>query len=91
MFSRKKPADIRETKLTTLIAQDVHVTGNVGFSGALRLDGQVHGNVTSQAGSQTLLMLSERSAITGNVHGDNVVVNGMIVGKQLSKAVRCFA
>ncbi|CAE6858978.1 hypothetical protein R75461_07881 [Paraburkholderia nemoris] len=81
MFSRKKTtAGIHQKTLTTLIAQDMHIRGDVEFSGGLRLDGQVHGNVTSQAGSQSLLVLSERCSITGNVHGYDVIVNGTIVG-----------
>jgi cytoskeletal protein CcmA (bactofilin family) len=40
----------------------------------------VHGNVTGKAGAQTLLVLSDRGSIEGNVHGYDVVVNGKIVG-----------
>ncbi|MFX1674614.1 polymer-forming cytoskeletal protein [Paraburkholderia sp. A2WS-5] len=81
MFNRKKPQPgIAQTKLATLIAEDVHVTGNLEFADGLRLDGKVSGNVTSKPGAQTLLVLSERSAVQGNVHGYDIVVNGRIVG-----------
>lgn len=81
MFNKKKPQPgIAQTKLATLIAEDVRITGNLEFADGLRLDGQVNGNVSSKAGVQTLLVLSQRSIVQGNVHGYDIVVNGRIVG-----------
>jgi cytoskeletal protein CcmA (bactofilin family) len=80
MFSKKKAAGIQQTKLATLIAHDVRITGDLEFSDGLRMDGHVAGNVRGVAGSQTLLVLSDRGSIEGNVHGYDVVVNGKIVG-----------
>jgi cytoskeletal protein CcmA (bactofilin family) len=80
MFSKKKTTSIQHTKLATLIAHDVRITGDLEFSEGLRMDGHVHGNVTGKAGAQTLLVLSDRGSIEGNVHGYDVVVNGKIVG-----------
>ncbi|QBR00116.1 bactofilin family protein [Paraburkholderia pallida] len=81
MFKKKKPQPgIAQTKLATLISEDVRITGNLEFADGLRLDGQVNGNVSSKAGAQTLLVLSERSSVQGNVHGYDIVVNGRIVG-----------
>lgn len=81
MFNKKKPQPgIAQTKLATLIAEDVRITGNLEFADGLRLDGQVNGNVSSKAGAQTLFVLSERSVVQGNVHGYDIVVNGRIVG-----------
>jgi cytoskeletal protein CcmA (bactofilin family) len=80
MFSKKKPTSIQQTKLATLIAHDVCITGDLEFSAGLRMDGHVRGNVSGKAGTQTLLVLSDRGSIEGNVHGYDVVVNGKIVG-----------
>jgi cytoskeletal protein CcmA (bactofilin family) len=44
------------------------------------MDGHVKGNVSGEPGGQTLLVLSDRGSIEGNVHGYDVVVNGRIVG-----------
>jgi cytoskeletal protein CcmA (bactofilin family) len=46
----------------------------------VRLDGRVLGNVIVKPGAKTLLVLSERSVIEGNVHGYDIVVNGRIHG-----------
>ncbi|CAB3674695.1 bactofilin family protein [Paraburkholderia rhynchosiae] len=80
MFNKKKGAGIRQAKLATLIAHDVRITGDLQFTDGLRLDGQVKGNVSGEPGSQTLLVLSDRGSIEGNVHGHDVVINGRIVG-----------
>jgi cytoskeletal protein CcmA (bactofilin family) len=80
MFSKKKSTGIEQTKLATLIAQDVRITGDLQFSEGLRMDGHVKGNVSGAPGCQALLVLSERGSIEGTVHGYDVVVNGRIVG-----------
>jgi cytoskeletal protein CcmA (bactofilin family) len=81
MFGKKSPqAGIEQTKLATLIAQDIRITGDIEFADGLRIDGQVHGNVTSAAGAKTLLVLSETGAIDGDVHGYDIVVNGRVIG-----------
>ncbi|MBN3858627.1 MULTISPECIES: bactofilin family protein [unclassified Paraburkholderia] len=81
MFNKKKPQPgIQQTKLATLIAEDVRISGNVEFADGLRLDGQITGNISSKPGTQTLFVLSERSVVQGNVHGYDLVVNGRIVG-----------
>ncbi|MBN3806919.1 polymer-forming cytoskeletal protein [Paraburkholderia sp. Ac-20336] len=80
MFSKKKNAGIERSRLATLIAEDVRITGDLQFSEGLRMDGHIKGNVSGAAGSQTLLVLSDRGSIEGNVHCYDVVVNGRIVG-----------
>lgn len=80
VFGKKNPTAIRLTNFATLIAQDVQITGNVEFSEGLRLDGHVQGNVSNKAGTQTLLVLSDRGSIMGNVRGYDVIVDGTIVG-----------
>lgn len=83
MFStnKKKPQPaIEQTKLATLIAQDIIISGSLEYADGLRLDGSVKGNVTGKPGAKTLLVLSERGSIEGNVHGYDIVVNGRIHG-----------
>ncbi|BEU23905.1 polymer-forming cytoskeletal protein [Paraburkholderia terrae] len=80
MFSKKKSPGVSQNKLATLIAHDVHITGDVEFSDGLRMDGHVKGNVSGKAGCETLLVLSNRGSITGNVYGYDLIVNGRITG-----------
>jgi cytoskeletal protein CcmA (bactofilin family) len=85
MFNKKKVEGVQQTKLATLIAHDVRITGDLQFSEGLRMDGYVKGNVSGMPGSQTLLVLSDRGSIEGNVHGYDVVVNGRIVGDLIAE------
>lgn len=80
--SKKQPkaAGIRQAKFTTLIAHDIEIDGDVRFGEGLRLDGHVRGNVVAKPDSHTLLVLSDRGCVTGNVHGHDIVINGRIVG-----------
>jgi cytoskeletal protein CcmA (bactofilin family) len=85
MFKKKKTEGVQQTKLATLIAHDVRLTGDLQFSEGLRMDGHVKGNVSGAPGAQTLLVLSDRGSIEGNVHGYDVVVNGRIVGDLIAE------
>ena len=80
MFKQKKSPGIQQAKLATLVAHDVHITGDLEFSDGLRMDGHVKGNVTGRAGEQTLLVVSDQGSITGNVHAYDIVINGTITG-----------
>jgi len=86
MFGKKNiQAGIQQTQLATLVAQDVRIAGDIEFADGLRLDGQVRGNVTGKTGAKTLLVLSESSAVEGNVHGYDIVANGRIVGDVIAE------
>ncbi|UCE89827.1 MAG: polymer-forming cytoskeletal protein [Pseudomonadota bacterium] len=74
-----KPAK-QSAKIDTLIGQNTEVRGDIVFSGGLHVDGIVRGNVIAEEGSGSLLTLSERGQIEGDVKVPNVVLNGTIVG-----------
>ncbi|SAK88798.1 bactofilin family protein [Caballeronia ptereochthonis] len=81
MFSSKKDTKgVKQTKLTTLIAHNVHLSGDLEFSDGLRMDGQVTGNVTGRPGEETLLVVSDQGAIRGNVSAYDVIINGCVTG-----------
>jgi cytoskeletal protein CcmA (bactofilin family) len=81
MFTSKKdPQGVKQAKLATLIAHNVHISGDLEFSEGLRMDGQVTGNVTGRPGDESLLVVSDQGAIHGNVNAHDVIINGRIVG-----------
>ncbi|WP_227814540.1 bactofilin family protein [Nitrogeniibacter aestuarii] len=84
MFGRKKAkvpgASIEINKLSSLIADNVEIVGDVIFSGGLRVDGCVKGNVINKDEERALLVLSEQGRIEGSVKTHDAVVNGTIVG-----------
>lgn len=71
---------IRSSKIETLIGQGIEVDGDLNFSGGLHLDGTVKGNVTSEKGSNSVLVVSEQGHISGDVSVPYAVINGTIKG-----------
>lgn len=80
MFGSKKEEQIDLTKLTSMIASNMDITGDVHFLEGLRVDGHIEGNVVSKPDAQCLLVLSDKGSVTGNVKTYDAVVNGHIVG-----------
>jgi cytoskeletal protein CcmA (bactofilin family) len=80
MFGSKRKTSIEVTKLSSLIADNVQIVGDVMFSGGLRVDGKVEGNVLNKDGEQTLLVLSDKGSITGRVSVYDAVINGTVHG-----------
>ena len=78
MFGNKK---IKSSKIDTLIGQGVEVTGDVKFQGGLHLDGAVIGNVTTADEAEgTVLVISDRGRVEGDVHVAYAVINGEVTG-----------
>lgn len=74
----KKPK--QTTHIDSLIGQNSEIQGDVIFSGGLHVDGKVKGNVIAAEGDDSVLTLSERGVIEGEVKVPNVVVNGTVIG-----------
>lgn len=75
MSNKKKPPAIR-----SLIADGNHIEGHVHFTDGLRLDGTIVGDVRARSDEISILVVSETGSITGEVHADHVIVNGVIKG-----------
>ncbi|MCZ4306825.1 polymer-forming cytoskeletal protein [Zoogloeaceae bacterium G21618-S1] len=83
MFGKKKSDNsksIEINKLSSLIADNVEIVGDVIFSEGLRVDGRVEGNVINKGEERGLLVLSERGCIEGSVRTHDAVINGTIIG-----------
>ncbi|HTT09061.1 MAG TPA: polymer-forming cytoskeletal protein [Gammaproteobacteria bacterium] len=70
----------RHTRIDSLIGQHSHVSGDVRFSGGLHVDGRLKGNVTAEDEESSVLTLSDRGTIEGDVKVPYVVLNGTVVG-----------
>lgn len=80
MFGRKQGKSIEVTKLSSLVADNVEISGDLAFTDGLRIDGKVLGNIANRSGQKGLLVLSEKGRIEGNVTVHDAVINGTIVG-----------
>jgi cytoskeletal protein CcmA (bactofilin family) len=78
MFGKKhsKP----QTQIDSLIGAGTSIEGNMNFSGGLRIDGQVDGNVIATQGKPSTLVLSEHARVNGEVNVTHLVINGTISG-----------
>jgi len=74
----KKPKPTAQ--IDTLIGANSEIQGDVIFSGGLHVDGKVKGNVVAAEGNDSVLTLSERGLIEGEVKVPNVVINGTVIG-----------
>lgn len=69
-------------KIDTLIGAGAFIEGNIRFSGGLRIDGTVKGNVEAAEGAaSSTLILSELARIEGSVAVSYLVTNGTVVGQ----------
>lgn len=81
MFGKKLKKDhIEVAKLSSLIADNLQVVGDVLFSGGLRVDGKVEGNILGKPGEKSLIVLSEKACVVGRVRAYDAVINGSISG-----------
>lgn len=80
MFGRKKQKQRKTTRIDTLIGENTHIKGDVHFSGGLRIDGVISGNIHADDGEPALLTLSEKGRIDGDVRVPYQVINGVVKG-----------
>ena len=79
MFDRKKKY-APQKRIDCLIGTGTTVTGNVSFTGGLRVDGVVQGNVSTANGEDGTLVVSEQARVDGEIKVSHVVVNGTVNG-----------
>ena len=75
----KKPNKL-QNRIDSLIGAGTTIEGNISFSGGLRVDGEIRGNVNAAADQPSTLVVSEKARIDGEIRVSHLVVNGMING-----------
>ena len=78
MFGEKKHPP--QKRIDCLIGAGTTVRGDIVFTGGLRIDGQVTGNVATADGQEGTLVVSERARVGGEIRVSHVVVNGTVEG-----------
>ena len=76
MFGKKSKAG----PIDSLIGVGSRIEGNVSFSGGLRVDGQVQGNICSVDNKPSTLVLSELGQVEGEINVAHMVINGSVHG-----------
>lgn len=70
----------KQPPIRSLIGDGTVLHGEVRFEDGLRIDGEVHGDVTAVGEGPTLLVISEKARVHGKVKGGHVIINGTVVG-----------
>ena len=78
--SKKK----KTAKIDSLIGENTEITGDIKFTGGLHVDGMVKGNIIAEAGSNSLLSLSDQGKIEGEINVPYNIIDGTINGNVYS-------
>tara|TARA_B100000795_G_scaffold161016_1_gene121038 strand:+ start:1890 stop:2330 length:441 start_codon:yes stop_codon:yes gene_type:complete len=81
IFKKKKKLGA----IDTLIDKDNVIRGNYLYSGGLRLDGKIYGDLTVVEDSGGTLIMGEYSRIRGSVNVETAIIAGEIIGD-----VKCY-
>lgn len=69
-----------QNRIDSLIGAGTRIDGNVRFTGGLRVDGEIQGNVIAEPGKPSTLVLSEQARVDGEINVTHLVANGTVTG-----------
>ncbi len=69
-----------QNRIDSLIGAATKIEGNLSFSGGLRVDGEVNGNIMALPGEPSTLVLSEHGRVNGEINVTHLVMNGVVMG-----------
>ena len=69
-----------QSQIDSLIGVGTHIDGNINFSGGLRVDSRVTGNIVALGEKSSTLVLSDQAVIEGKIVVSHAVINGTVSG-----------
>ncbi|MCP1172348.1 bactofilin family protein [Ralstonia chuxiongensis] len=75
LFGKKKGLAIE-----TLLGAHTKLEGNLRFSGGLRIDGEISGNIYGDPDKPSMLVITDSARVEGEVHVGHLILNGTVVG-----------
>ncbi len=78
MLGKKKKRKV--TQVDSLVGQHTVISGDVNFAGGCHVDGKVIGNVLSDDVDTSVLTVSDRGSIEGEVRVPYLILNGTVIG-----------
>ena len=79
MFGKKNNSN-PQNSIDSLIGAGARIEGNMTFTGGLRVDGEILGNICTEPGQPGTLVISELARVEGEISVGHVVINGTVVG-----------
>lgn len=80
MFKKNKAKKKSTTRIDTLIGRHTHIKGDISFSGGLRIDGSIEGNINATGDESSVLTISDHGSVNGEIRVPNIIINGQING-----------
>jgi cytoskeletal protein CcmA (bactofilin family) len=69
-----------QNRIDTLIGAETRVEGSISFTGGLRVDGEISGNVIAAEGKPSTVVLSEHGRIKGEIRATHLMLGGTVDG-----------
>ncbi|MEK7811659.1 MAG: polymer-forming cytoskeletal protein [Pseudomonadota bacterium] len=69
-----------QNRIDSLIGIGTKIVGEVTFTGGLRIDGDIKGNVVADPTKESTLVISEHGKVDGEIRATHLVVNGVVTG-----------
>ena len=79
MFGRKKN-HVPQKQIDSLIGSATTISGDIIFTGGLRVDGLVKGFIHSGSDEPSTLVVSEKATVNGEIRVSHVVIDGAVNG-----------
>src|SRR5213083_2518948 len=70
----------KPSPIDSLIGAGTTIEGNITFTGGLRIDGNIKGNVKALGSKPGTLVVSEQAKVEGEIDVAHVVINGTVAG-----------
>src|SRR3954454_15960787 len=70
----------KPSRIDSRIGTGTTIEGDVSFTGGLRIDGHIKGNVRASGNKPGTLVISELAKVEGEIDVAHVVVNGTVAG-----------
>ena len=67
-------------RIDTLVGHQTILRGDIHYRGGLHVDGSIKGNVIADDDPESVLSVSERGVVEGDVRVYNIILNGKVVG-----------
>lgn len=81
MFKKEKKVVVTQNRIDSLIGVGTRIDGTIKFSGGLRIDGEVKGDIAAdQDVAGSTLVLSEQGRVEGALTVPHLVINGTVQG-----------
>jgi cytoskeletal protein CcmA (bactofilin family) len=84
-FRSNKSLGESQEVFESIIGPTLRVEGNLIIQKGVRIDGIVDGNILQQDGQDSVVAISEKASVTGDVKANSVILSGYLKGNIFAK------